>query len=409
MNTSAHDEVPRSQQEREKISSTASKGDQSSDSAVGTLPAEELQPVHGQYTDLAMWAVIFAGGIGSRFWPLSTPARPKPLLALVTGNSLLQDTVGRFQPLIPPERVLVVTSRDIAPVVRTAIVDIPEENILIEPRPLGTSAALAWAAREIARRAGPHTPMVAVHCDLAVGFPDAFRESLRRAASLAHRERAIVAIGTRPTRAEPQFGYIRVGLALDPDVALHEGGAHQVAEFIEKPNESDAGALLDEGALWHSGIVVSSAELLLEKLERYATEIAPGFEALNAGNLPAFVGMIRSISIERGLLERAHRLLVMLGDFAWDDIGTWGSLRRARDLDDDGNGALGQVEFVDATSNVVHTEAGTVVLYGVSKLLVVSLPGLTFVTTLEKAGDLKGLLDALPGSMRINPSGGYAK
>jgi mannose-1-phosphate guanylyltransferase len=184
------------------------------------------------------------------------------------------------------------------------------------------------------------------------------------------------------------------------------GGAHNVTAFIEKPTEAEAGALLDDGALWHSGIIVSSAEVLLEKLERYTKEIAPGFEALNAGNLPAFVGMIQSISLERGLLERANRLLVMLGDFAWDDIGTWGSLRRARDLDDDGNGALGHVEFVDATSNVVHTEAGTVVLYGVNKLLVVSLPGLTFVTTLEKAGDLKALLDALPGSMRINPSGG---
>jgi mannose-1-phosphate guanylyltransferase len=408
MPTPAHDESSRAPTNRDQAAPRRPLEDDASDSAVGTLPAEQMLPVDEQFTDLAMWAVVFAGGIGSRFWPLSTPARPKPLLALVTGNSLLQDTVGRFQPLIPPERVLVVTSRDIAPAIRTAIADIPEANILIEPRPLGTSAAMAWAAREVARRAGPHTSMVAVHCDLAVGFPGAFRESVRRAASLAHRERAIVAIGARPTRAEPQFGYMRIGFALDPDLALHEGGAHHVTEFIEKPSEADAGALLADGALWHSGIIVASAEILLDKLERYTKEIAPGFDALNAGNLPAFVGMIQSISLERGLLERARRLLVMLGDFAWDDIGTWGSLRRARDLDDDGNGALGHVEFVDATSNVVHTESGAVVLYGVSKHLVVSLPGLTFVTTLEKAGDLKALLDALPGSMRVNPTGGGA-
>ena len=406
MPTPAHDEIPRSPKDRDSAAPEKPAGDFASESGVGTLPTEQLQPVDGQLTDLSMWAVVFAGGIGSRFWPLSTPARPKPLLALVTGNSLLQDTVGRFQPLIPPERVLVVTSRDIAPAIRTAIADIPEANILIEPRPLGTSAALAWGAREVARRAGPNTSMVAVHCDLAVGFPGAFRESLRRAASLAHREKAIVAIGTRPTRSETQFGYLRVGFALDPDLALHEGGAHHVTEFVEKPSEAEAGALLSDGALWHSGIIVSSADVLLENIERHTHEIAPGLEALTAGNLPAFVGMIQSVSLERGLLERVNRLLVMLGDFAWDDIGTWGSLRRARDLDDDGNGALGHVEFVDAESNVVHTEAGTVVLYGVSKLLVVSLPGLTFVTTLEKAVDLKGLLDALPGSMRINPSGG---
>ena len=155
--------------------------------------------------------MVFAGGIGSRFWPLSTSERPKPLLALVTGNSLLEDTVGRLQPLIPPERVIVVTSRDIAPAIREAVRDLPEENILVEPRPLGTAAALAWGAQEVARRAGRETPVCAMHTDLAVAFPGAFRASLGRAAAIANRERALVALGVRPTRAEPSFGYIRPG------------------------------------------------------------------------------------------------------------------------------------------------------------------------------------------------------
>ena len=96
--------------------------------------------------------------------------------------------------------------------------------------------------------------------------------------------------------------------------------------------------------------------------------------------------------------------MVVPADVGWDDVGTWESLRRARELDDNGNGARGPVHFVDATGNVVHSEAGTVVLYGVSQLLVVSLPGLTFVTTLERAKDLKPLLDALPGSLRMRPA-----
>jgi len=114
----------------------------------------DTAPDDAAATGLTLWAVVFAGGIGSRFWPLSTPERPKPLLALVTGRSLLEDTVGRLQPMVPPERVLIVTSRDIAPALRSAIAEIPEANILIEPRPLGTAAALAWASQEIARRAG---------------------------------------------------------------------------------------------------------------------------------------------------------------------------------------------------------------------------------------------------------------
>jgi mannose-1-phosphate guanylyltransferase len=373
--------------------------------AAGTLARPELAPVEREATALSMWAVVFAGGIGSRFWPLSTPERPKPLLALVTGRSLLEDTVGRLHPLIPSERVLIVTSRDIAPAIRSAMTAVPSENILVEPRPLGTAAALAWGAQEVARRAGPTTPICAVHADLAVGFPSAFRESVRRAASVANRERALVALGVRPTRAEPSFGYLEPGAPLNVDAPLAAGGAFQVEAFHEKPSVRHAHALAEGGALWHSGVLVGSAKTVLEKLARYTVEISPGLAALAAGDLESFARMIRSVSIERGLLERAERLLVMLTDCGWDDVGTWASLRRARDLDDDGNGAIGSVAFVDATSNVVHCESGTVVLYGVEKLLVVTLDGLTFVTTLERAADLKPLLDALPGSMRINPTG----
>lgn len=375
-------------------------------SGSGVLPVPEFAPVDEQVTAQAMWAVVFAGGIGSRFWPLSTPERPKPLLALVSGHSLLEDTVGRLQPLIHSDRVLVLTSRDIAPAIRAAIRDVPEANVLIEARPLGTAAALAWGAQEVARRAGPTTPICAMHADLAVAFPGAFRESLRRAATFANREDALVALGVRPTRPEPSFGYLQLGDALDPDTPLASGGAYHVTGFVEKPSERQAAALTGDGALWHSGIIVATSKTIIEKLARYTPEIEPGLYALSRGNLAAFASQIRSVSIERGLLERTRRFLVLLADFGWDDVGTWASLRRARDLDDEGNGALGPVHFVDAASNVVHTEAGPVVLYGVNDLLVVNLGGLTFVTSLERASDLKPLLDALPGSMRINPTGG---
>jgi mannose-1-phosphate guanylyltransferase len=278
-------------------------------------------------------------------------------------------------------------------------------NILVEPRPLGTAAALAWGAQEVARRAGPHTLCCAIHADLAVGFPDEFRRVLRRAGAVADRENALVAVGIKPTRVEPAFGYLRPGAPVDSQHLLADGGVHEVASFVEKPSDAEAMVYIAGGALWHSGIVVGTATGFLEQLDDKTVELRDGFDALRSGNLPAFVGSIRSVGIERGLLERNPRLLVIPGDFEWDDVGTWASLRRARALDDDGNGAVGDAHFVDADSNVVHGECGTVVLYGVSKLLVVTLPGLTFVTPLDRASDLKPLLDALPGSMRINPTG----
>jgi len=174
---------------------------------------------------------------------------------------------------------------------------------------------------------------------------------------------------------------------------------------VEKPSVVDAEGHVAQGALWHGGILVAPARTVLRQLAEHTPEVAAGLDALRGGDVEGFVARVRATSLERGLLERTDRLLVTLGDFGWDDVGTWASLRRARDLDDDGNGAIGDVRFVDAESNVVHAGHGRVVVYGVSKLLVVTVDGLTFVTSLDRAADLNRLLDALPGSMRINPAG----
>src|SRR5215212_3856953 len=181
---------------------------------VATLPAEEAQPEAELDADSSMWAIVLAGGIGSRFWPLSTPERPKQLLKLIGERPLIAETVARLAPLIPPERVLVLTSRDIAPAISAAIPEIPEQNMLVEPRPLGTAAALAWGASEIVRRAGPETVFCCLHADLAVAFPEFFRQTVVRAARVAAREKSLVAVGIRATRPETAFGYMRPGNAL---------------------------------------------------------------------------------------------------------------------------------------------------------------------------------------------------
>ncbi|WP_396224667.1 sugar phosphate nucleotidyltransferase, partial [Gemmatimonas sp.] len=197
--------------------------------AAGTLEEVDLEAMLG--TGTAMWAVVFAGGIGTRFWPLSTPRRPKQVLALVNERPLIADTVARLAPLVPAERVLVVTSADIADALHEAIPEVPRSNLLIEPRPLGTAAALAWGAQEVSRRAGPDTVFVALHADLAVGYPEVLRDSLRRAAAIAAADSALVALGARPTRAETGFGYLQPGMPLDPLQSRAEGGACRVEHF----------------------------------------------------------------------------------------------------------------------------------------------------------------------------------
>lgn len=377
-------------------------------SGAATLPepeplSDELPPA-----DPAMWVIVLAGGIGSRFWPLSTPERPKPVLALLGENPLVTETVSRLAPLVPPERVLILTSRDIAERIRLVIPDVPPGNILVEARPLGTAAALAWGAQEVAKRAGPRAICTVMHSDLAVSFPDMFRATLQRSGALAATHSAIVAVGVKPSRPDTAFGYIVPGLSLGGR-SIDEGGAAWAREFVEKPAPLLAGELIAAGALWNAGMLTAEARVFTEALVANTKEVALGLEALEMNDTERFAGMIRSISIERGLLERTDRLLVIPGEFGWDDVGTWGCLSRARELDDLGNGTIGKVHCVDSSSNVVHGESGTVVLYGVSKMLVVTLEGLTFVTPLERANDLKPLLDSLPGSMRMKPSESGAK
>src|SRR5687767_10942625 len=372
-----------------------------SDSALATATAEQFAPVEETPPDEELWAVVLAGGIGSRFWPLSSSERPKQVLALVTERPLIAEAVTRLEPLVPRERILVVTSHDIVGQIRSAIPMIPEKNLLVEPRPLGTAASLAWAAGEIRHRAGPDAIFCCLHADLAVAFVDAFRHTLREASRVAATENALVAVGVESKRAETGFGYIVPGMPLRADLPLIEGGACHVVAFEEKPARPRAEALVREGALWNSGIFVWRTRVILEALSQHCVEIGASLPSLDTRDHDQFISGARSISIERGLLERCSgNLVVMPGEFGWDDVGTWAAIRRARELDDTGNGASGRAFFLDASGNVVHAEGAPVVLYGVDGLLVVTLAGLTFVTTIERAADLKPLLDALPADLR---------
>lgn len=375
------------------------------DASLGFLPQEQAD-VDGQLaTGSALWAVVFAGGIGSRFWPLSTPERPKPLLRLVGDRPLIADTLRRLHPLIPAERTLVLTSADIADALRAAIPELPEKNMLVEPRPLGTAAALAWGAQEIVNRVGRKTVFCALHADLSAQYEDEFRRSIVRAASYAAGEEgALVAIGARPTRPDTGFGYMLSGAELEPGVTLSKGGACVVSRFVEKPGPLQVEEFIAEGAQWNAGIYCWQAGAILDALEAHTTELQDGMAYLVNGKVDRFFGMVQSISIERGLLERIDSLICVPSSFGWDDVGTWASLRRVRELDDSGNGVIGDALLVDAESNVVHTESGRVVVYGVNSLLVVSLPGVTFVTSLERAAELAPLLDALPKELRRHPT-----
>jgi len=341
---------------------------------------------------MTRWAVILAGGVGSRFWPLSTPERPKQLLPLVNDRSLLLNTVDRLRQLVPPANILILTNASLAQTIATALPDIPPENIVAEPKPAGTAAALTWAALEIEKRTGPDSPMVCVHADWAIADDNAFRNALDAAMRVAAEESALVTVGVVPTRPDPGFGYIQPG-------EKTSSGARKVTRFVEKPERTRAVSMLNEGYLWNSGIFAWRVGDFLDEVRALTPEVAKALPRAENG-LDEFFNAVIPVSVDVGVLERSKRVRVLSGDFGWDDVGTWAALRRVKPEDNSGNVTSGEVFALDARGNVVHAEGSAVVLYGVSDLVVVSKDGLTLVTTADRSADLKTLVDALPSSLR---------
>lgn len=337
---------------------------------------------------MSRWAVVLAGGVGSRFWPLSTPERPKQLLPLVTEKPLLYDAVNRLSAIVDPAHTLILTYASLTKPIRKLLGNIPRENIIAEPRPVGTAAALTWAALSIKQRDGQDATMICVHADWAIGDDARFRETLLRAEALAVKTHSLVTVGIVPTRADPGFGYIQ------PE--SETGDPSRVKRFVEKPDRARAEEMRNNGYLWNSGIFVWRVGDFLKEVDEHTPELAAALRHGRTSDAAQFFGsVVMPVSVDVGVLERSDKVMVVPGDFGWDDIGTWAALSRVRSKDEFGNVTSGDAHLLDCADNVVHAETGQVVIYGVNDLVVVTHNGLTLVTTTERASDLKRLVESL--------------
>lgn len=337
------------------------------------------------------WAVVLAGGVGSRFWPLSSAARPKQLLPLAGDQPMLLDAIDRLQPLIARERVLIVTSRQLADQVRQLARGVPAGNVMAEPRAASTAAALAWATAEAARR-DPDASVLSIHADWAIRDGDGFRAAAARALDAAERHDVLVTVAAEATRPETGYGWIMPGTPLDD-------GVRRIARFEEKPGATRAAELMAEGGAWNTGLFAWTARRLRAEMNEHTKELHAGFAALDAGDTEKFFAAVEPVAIDVGLWERTRRGAVVTAEFGWDDVGSWAGLRRARASDGHGNVLVGSAFGVDSEGCVIWGESGPVVVYGMRDTVVVSANGVTLVTSAERAADLKKLLDRLPPSL----------
>jgi mannose-1-phosphate guanylyltransferase len=337
------------------------------------------------------WAVVLAGGSGSRFWPLSTPSSPKQLLPLTGARSTAEQAMARLEGLVTRDHMLVVTGAALAPRLRE-VLGLDPANVLIEPRAASTAPALVWATFEVLRR-DPEAMILSLHADWTIREDAAFRETATQALATAARHRRLVTVGILPSRPDTGLGYIVPGNPLD-------NAARSVARFTEKPDPPAALDLMASGALWNSGLFAWSADVLLQEVRAHTPEISPHLGLLERGDIPGFFQAVSPVSIDVGVLERSAAVAVVVGHFTWDDVGTWDALVRIRPRDQGGNVSSGPVHLLEAQDCVVWSAGVPVVAVGVQDLVIVQANNRVLVMPRSRAGDLKAVLERLPPEVR---------
>jgi len=336
---------------------------------------------------MSVWAAILAGGSGTRFWPHSTPQRPKQLLPLAGDRPLLVQAVDRLDGLIPPERILILTGPFLVDATAAALPQIPRTQIFAEPRAASTAPALVWAARWISQR-DPGGQMLSLHADWAVGDDRAFRAAAHEALGVAKEYDVLVTVGVKPTRNETGYGYIVPGKPL--------GGARTVRRFVEKPSPTRAALLRRRGALWNTGLFTWGVARFLGEAGAYARELTAGWPKLTDGDVAGFFAAVTPVSVDVAVLERTKRLAVVTGNFPWDDIGSWDALLRIRTPDAHGNVVVGNVTLAgDVHGSVVWSDSEHVAVLGLEGVIVVRAHGHTLVMPTGRAEHLKELVQRL--------------
>jgi len=332
-------------------------------------------------------AIVMAGGSGTRFWPASRASLPKQLLPLAGAKTLLEDTVERLAGLVPPERVLIVTSERLLSAVRQQLPQVPEAGLVGEPCKRDTAPCVGLAALLVARH-DPDATMAVMPSDHVIQPAVRFREAILQAAALVDESPGrLVTFGIKPTYPAESFGYIQQGAPL----AHPRGNAavHAVAQFREKPPASVARENVAAGNfLWNAGIFIWKAATILEALATHQPECLARLKTIvaawdtpdRAAVFAREFAAIKGITIDYAVLEHARDVVVIEAPFSWDDLGGWSAVARQRGCDAEGNTIVGRHLGIDSVRTIVHGEADhLVVTMGLEDMLVVHTPDATLV------------------------------
>jgi len=350
--------------------------------------------------DKNYYAVIMAGGGGTRLWPLSRRERPKQMLKLFGDRSLFQIAVDRLMPLFPPEQVIIITSENIASEFQTQCPDIPKSNYIIEPVGRDTAAAIGLGAKELLKRA-PDAVMGVVTADHFIENEDKFREVLTSAKGVAE-DNYLVTLGIHPTFPATEFGYIEQGDYLgtyEDNIVFHAKG------FKEKPDKNTAEMLISgEDHSWNSGMFIWKAEKIMQEFNKHMPDLSDvlekwGEEGFSDGVLQAW-NDLKKVSIDYGVMEQASDVAVIPAKgLGWNDVGSWNALFDVLDANEDGS-IIESLNNLNLDSNkiLIHQKDGSeklVVTIGVEDLVIVDAGDVLLVCDRHKAQKVREVVRLL--------------
>ena len=346
---------------------------------------------------MKLYAVIMAGGVGSRFWPRSKKKKPKQMLRIFGENTMIQDTVNRLVGLVPKENIIIVTNKMQKDRLMEQLPRIPEKNIIAEPFGKNTAAAIGLASILVNERDNDAV-MLSFPADHLIADVEEFQNTLKNAAKFAYKSKGLGTIGITPTRPETGYGYIQF------DENNIDNSAYKVINFAEKPNLRTAKRFMKTGDfLWNSGIFIWHVQAILREIEKYLPDLYLGIkkieEAIGTSEFESVLenvyGMLKSISIDYGLMEKSKDVFLTKGDFGWNDVGSWEAVYQLSEKDENENAFVGNVYSMESKDNYVFSPQKFTAVIGTKNMIIINTKNALLVCNRNNSQDVKSVVDYL--------------
>ncbi|MBT6047428.1 MAG: NTP transferase domain-containing protein [Candidatus Scalindua sp.] len=348
-----------------------------------------------------LYAVIMAGGSGTRFWPWSRKKTPKQLLKITGQETMIKQTVDRVIEEIPPENIYVVTTSSLAESIKEELSQVPAKNIISEPFGKNTAACIGLAATIISKR-DSSAIMAVVTADHIIEPPDLFFKTLKCAEELATEKNALVTFGIKPTEPSSNYGYIQRG---EEETNLQDCLVYDVKRFTEKPDRITAENFLKSGSYyWNSGIFVWSVKTILENINTLMPDLSQGLERIGksidtsdeSSAIYREYEKFDNISIDYGIMEKASNVKMIEAGFTWDDVGSWLALERLNSSDQNNNTVIGKHSGLNTQGNIIIGDnEHLIATINVSDMIIVNTKDVTMVCNKNSAEDIKKLTELL--------------